>query len=1449
MGLFLIGLSPISAQIIFNNDTTICSTQPFNLAAISSTLDSLNTDDVYTGVQDIGFSFTFYGNTYTKLLVSSNGYVTFDTTNANGLSPWSINAAIPNPGTEPENAIMTPWHDSNPGVGGVIYYGSFGVAPNRTYIVTWCSVPMFSCTSLIATSQLFLHEGSNKIEMFIEDKPLCTTWNTGAGIQGLVDATSTNFDIVDDPNLAGNPPRNSPLQWTATNEGWEFLPNGPTAYTINQIPFQIPVSGPTTWYNAAGDSLGFGPYLAVNPVVTTTYYADMPNSCSGGSYSDSVTITINPSFNIQASSIPVSCLGNDGTITVSPDLLTTQPPWDIELLDANNFIVQSAVNVTTNSFIFTNLFAGTYIVRVYDSGGCSNQKIVVVSQSINPINLSVNTVDVSCYDGSDGEIGVWPQGGLLPYRFYIDSILNPNPFPYDSLFSNLSGGSYIITVLDDNDCMRRDTVNLGAPKSALQALAASKLVICHGSSAGEVVGSSVGGTSPYTYEWFDSGMSSIFINDTATGLIAGTYYLEVVDANGCDTFTTVSVLEPQTALSGSPQIFGVSCKGDSTGMIVGNAQGSWAPYTYIWKNALGTIIQTISGVSTRDTLKDLPVGTYTLELYDSQDCFESYTLTVGEPSVALVIDSVLVVETISCYGSLDGEAIFYVHGGMPSYSYIWDNGVSGPLATGLSSGYHSFSVTDDWGCEVVDSVFIFEHSEIQSSISMVQDVSCYGASDASVGISSVGGFGNYEYQWSFNNSYTYNTPSSLSNLPDGIYYVTTEDDLGCTVVDSFVIIEPQPLSMEAIELSWISCFGAADGLGFSVAQGGTYPYIFEWGGSMPILLGDTVTVLTPGVHTVVVTDARGCTASDTILIHEPPLLSIVITDSIIPYCNGVATGSLTSFSTGGTGTHSYTWTEGLQTISLFGEYDSILNNVLQGVYTVKVSDARGCMASATCDIDTITSTMFTIVIPSLSYPGGWGVSCYGSTDGELEALVSGGHSPYTYVWQNNSSTSNLATGFSSGYQSVLVSDTNGCSKTAGFTIAEPSQLVFNTLGSTAASCLGACDGSVELVISGGTSSYTLIATENTNGLVTTVPIVNSIGGGLCAGDYTISISDINSCSALLSAGGGDYQVISTGISTVSQVDLSGVVDVLCNGFSTGSAQVLSPVSLPGYTYSWESLNGTVVGSGVTANNLSSGTYILLAHYGLGLYPGCTTFDTVVITEPLAITSSGSILDVDCNGNSSGSVLVTAQGGVPPYTYDPSSLLSNLVAGSYSVTVTDSNSCLDNAIFTVTQPQVLSAGITQSGYVLTAASPVGGTAPFSYSWREQSNPLSLGSGLSYTVINYGIYYVLVTDGNSCIAESDTVNYKENPLAVLEESSVVALSIYPNPFREETTVDFGREVKQVSIRVVDVFGKLIEEYSITNTDKHILKRNNKASGIYFVEIEVEQQGTAIYKLIIE
>ena len=152
--------------------------------------------------------------------------------------------------------------------------------------------------------------------------------------------------------------------------------------------------------------------------------------------------------------------------------------------------------------------------------------VPVTSDTLVPIFVDISKNNISCWDDDDGRISInVDNSALTQYSFYLDSVINPNPNPYDTVFDNLSAGTYAITVSSSLTCSVTEEIKITAPGYPLQALAASKLVICHGSSAGVAIGSSVGGTSPYTYEWFDSGMSSIFINDTATGLIAGTYYL------------------------------------------------------------------------------------------------------------------------------------------------------------------------------------------------------------------------------------------------------------------------------------------------------------------------------------------------------------------------------------------------------------------------------------------------------------------------------------------------------------------------------------------------------------------------------------------------------------------------------------------------------------------------------------------------------------------------------------------------------------------------------------------------------------------------------------------------------------------------------------------------------------------------------------------------------------
>jgi hypothetical protein len=218
---------------------------------------------------------------------------------------------------------------------------------------------------------------------------------------------------------------------------------------------------------------------------------------------------------------------------------------------------------------------------------------------------------------------------------------------------------------------------------------------------------------------------------------------------------------------------------------------------------------------------------------------------------------------------------------------------------------------------------------------------------------------------------------------------------------------------------------------------------------------------------------------------------------------------------------------------------------------------------------------------------------------------------------------------------------------------------------------------------------------------------------------------------------------------------------------------------------------------------------------------------------------------------------SVQGGTAPYTYSWNTIpiqttqtINNLQAGSYTLTITDANSCSQVDIFDITQPQVLLASISQSGYVLTASVPTGGTSPYSYSWREQSLPASqIGSGLNYVVNSYGTYYVVITDANSCTSQSNTITYSEGPLGTIDFSLAINLRVYPNPFREETTVDFGQRINKATIRIVDVYGKLVESHELSDTDKYIIQRTNKASGIYFMEIEINKHYLNTIKLVIE
>jgi len=188
----------------------------------------------------IPFKFCYDGYQATHLLVSSNGYIIFDpiscstnlpSTNAapGDYSGWSIDAAIPNTTNAPRNAILCPWHDINPAVGGVITYGILGTAPNRRFIVSWVDAPLFDASSKLCTQQIKLYETTYDIEVHMKDKKLYTSWNGGAAILGLHNYNGTLAQVP-----AGY---NYPATWSAHNEAWKFTCN--CTGCISPLPIEL----------------------------------------------------------------------------------------------------------------------------------------------------------------------------------------------------------------------------------------------------------------------------------------------------------------------------------------------------------------------------------------------------------------------------------------------------------------------------------------------------------------------------------------------------------------------------------------------------------------------------------------------------------------------------------------------------------------------------------------------------------------------------------------------------------------------------------------------------------------------------------------------------------------------------------------------------------------------------------------------------------------------------------------------------------------------------------------------------------------------------------------------------------------------------------------------------------------------------------------------------------
>lgn len=405
----------------------------------------------------------------------------------------------------------------------------------------------------------------------------------------------------------------------------------------------------------------------------------------------------------------------------------------------------------------TGLAPGTYTIAVQDGNGCTGSGTVIIGE---PTVLAANpsSTDATC-GASDGEVSVVPTGGGGSYTYDW----SPGG-QTTATVSNVSAGSYDVTITDGNGCVITETIQVNTTNGPTITVDNSTDVTCFAGNDGTATVSATGGTAPYTFTWNPGGLTGT----TQNTLAAATYTVEVADDAGCISSTTITIGEPseiQLTTSANPS----SCStpdGSATVSATGGAGG----YSYSWS----------PGGQTTATATNIGAGSYTVTVTDIDGC--TATETVNVQSINGPVITVDNLTDISCFGEVDGTATIGVTGGTTPYSYSWSpSGGNAATASSLGVGSYTVTVTDNAGCISTETVVIAEPDPLVLT-GIVTDADC-AASNGEVVTTVTGGTGTYSYSWSPNGE----TTADLSGVGAGTFDVTVTDDNGCTSTETFLV--------------------------------------------------------------------------------------------------------------------------------------------------------------------------------------------------------------------------------------------------------------------------------------------------------------------------------------------------------------------------------------------------------------------------------------------------------------------------------------------------------------------------------------------------------------------------------------------------------------------------------------------------------------------------------------
>lgn len=1254
--------------------------------------------------------------------------------------------------------------------GSINLFVNNGTAP---YQISW-SGPVSGNTTIFNSNYQISNLPSGTYSINTTDANGCSDYQLVT-----VDNSADELDIV---VTAGNG------QCGNTGFIWIDAYNGTAPYTLVW-------NGPSS-----GTAVSPTPGMDITNLESGCYFVEVTDA-NGCSATESICIQNEPALEFEAWPNNGNC-GQNGSVAIS--IFSGTPTYFI------TWTGPTSGNATTNASTYqiNNLQDGNYSIYITDGAGCSNTEYITINNSGN-MTLVATANPSNC--GPLGSIQVNVDGGNSPYSISwsgpVFGSTNSNSGNYT--IPNLPSGTYTISAWDSGNCYETKTVLLTNGGSGISVTATPNNSNC--APYGSILVHTTSTAFPITISWSgpSSGVTTVSNNNyTIPNLPSGTYTINVVDSEGC-TDADNAVLNngngislntfPQNGVCGQNGSIDVEIWGGAVPIVLnwtGASSGSVTIFTTtysipnlpsgnysitatdingcsdsnntsiqnsgavnlntfpnsgvcgqngsiqveIWSGVVPILVEwagPVSGSTTINTnnynIQNLPSGVYTIKVTDATGCQETEGVSLTNGSV-FSLNTNANPGICGQYGSIDIE----IWGGNAPNTISWNGPVSGSATTNqnvynianLPTGNYSITVIDADGCEKTKTVYLDNGTTFTLNTTL-NNGTC--GSNGSIDIELWGASSPSQVIWSgpVSGSTTINTNLyTINNLPTGNYTISVIDNQGCSNSKTVFLDNGSAPIISAVGNNGIC--GAYGSISLDISNA-ALPIAINWSGTITGAITVNSNIydiqnLPSGTYNISIVDNNGCSANKTVTLNNGNNVGVT---AIATPGNCGQNGSISVDIIGATGLKVITWTGPVSGTQTINNLSYTIPNLPSGSYSISITDSNGCTASQGVTLTNGTNLSFS----ANSNNGNCGQT------GSINLSISNGSVPFSINWigPSNGTITINTTNFTipdlqNGTYSITIIDSGGCSSTSNVPVVVTDAPVASVTSSNIL-CDNAADGSASASVSGGTQPFTYIWSNGQ-----TTQTISNLG----VGNYFVTVTDANNCTSVASA-----SIIATDPVTIDVI----TTNVLCAGDNTGSIEVTGWGGTPNFTYEWS--DGTTFTE--PSPNLGSTLSNLFAdNYGVTVTDmnGCTTSAVFTVEEPQPLTIGTSVVNANCN-SATGSATATPNGGTGPYTYtwsngstDPT--ISNVMPGTYDVTVLDTYFCSETATVTIgSDGQAPTAQFSTTNDLLTIDFYNNSTGnPVSFVWDFGDGTTSTNQNPTYEYCEPGTYDVCLTVTNAC-----------------------------------------------------------------------------------------------------